>query len=57
MHPKLGKDHERRFERHFGAETSRLWKRGMKLEEGVGNKRRRGTKEIASISILGICCN
>ena len=57
MHPTLGKDHEMRFERHFGAETSRLWKRGMKLEEGVGNKRRRGTKEIASISILGICCN
>lgn len=30
---------------------------GIKLEEGIGNKWKRGTKEIVSISVLGICCN
>ena len=45
MHSKLGKDPEGRFERHFGAETNRLWKQGMKLEEGVGNKRKREPKK------------
>lgn len=57
MHLKLGRDHEERFERRFGAETNRLWKQEMKLEESIGNKRERGTKEIVSVSILGICCN
>lgn len=57
MHPKLGGGYLGRFKRHFGAETNRLWKQGMKLEEGVGNKRKRRTKEITAISILGICCD
>lgn len=57
MRPKVGRDHEGRFERHFGAETNRLWKQRMELEDSVGNKRKRGTEEIVSISILGICCN
>lgn len=57
MHPKVGRDHEERFERCFGAETNRLWKQEMKLEDSIGNKRKRGTKEIVSVSILSICCN